>query len=479
MPADDPDIWEEQLSRNKQFFAERCVMTEKGKTWEAHDGQADIEDASVVVVGLGGVGSHAAHMLARAGIKRLRLIDFDQVTLSSLNRHAVADRADVGKPKVVVCAEHFARFNPRCAVEPVTRMFTAQSAEGLLFFQDGREPDFVLDCIDDSKTKAELLAFCVHRGLKVLSSLGAGAKSDPTRLRISDMTDVLNDKLGGKLRKILAEQHGIEWPKRTSRAGSHPEECPGVLVLHSTENAVSQLLPLTEEQKRRGAHEFGAVDNFRVRVLPVLGTTPAIFGIAAAAYILTQIGGKPFDPAPVRCLSTKLERKYLQNLQRREKDVYGVQDKSKVEMTPEGVAFLIQTVWRRRCAYTGAVMDTTRGGRFVFTRWDRSKPASCDNLLFVTEKAAKAHEAATLRTGSVPSALLGAIHKDDDPLLHDKTLLQFIRVALAGFGEPWRPNVEAAQLTQSNEWLRWQWLAAGFIAGSALTAAALMRRRNT
>ena len=108
MPADDPDIWEEQLSRNKQFFAERCVMTEKGKTWEAHDGQADIEDASVVVVGLGGVGSHAAHMLARAGIKRLRLIDFDQVTLSSLNRHAVADRADVGKPKVVVCAEHFA-----------------------------------------------------------------------------------------------------------------------------------------------------------------------------------------------------------------------------------------------------------------------------------------------------------------------------------------------------------------------------------
>ena len=72
------------------------------------DGQANIERAYVCVVGVGGVGSHAAHMLARAGVARLRLIDFDQVTLSSLNRHAVATREDVGRTKVAACADSVA-----------------------------------------------------------------------------------------------------------------------------------------------------------------------------------------------------------------------------------------------------------------------------------------------------------------------------------------------------------------------------------
>jgi len=80
------EIVREQLSRNVTFFGEPA--------------QRVICSSFVVVVGLGGVGSHAAHMLLRGGVGRLRLIDFDQVTLSSLNRHAVATRADVGTPKV-------------------------------------------------------------------------------------------------------------------------------------------------------------------------------------------------------------------------------------------------------------------------------------------------------------------------------------------------------------------------------------------
>ena len=155
-------IFREQLSRNEQFFK--------------RDGQANIERAYVCVVGVGGVGSHAAHMLARAGVARLRLIDFDQVTLSSLNRHAVATREDVGRTKVAACARHFERFNPRCEVEAVPRMFTAEAAEELILgprqaqYQHGNDgrgaaavdeseqehdrPDFVVDCIDDAVTKA-------------------------------------------------------------------------------------------------------------------------------------------------------------------------------------------------------------------------------------------------------------------------------------------------------------------------------------
>ena len=83
---DDSELVAVQLSRNRLYFGEA--------------GQKALSDAFVVVVGLGGVGSHAAHMMARAGVGKLRLIDFDQLTLSSLNRHAVGTRDDVGRPKV-------------------------------------------------------------------------------------------------------------------------------------------------------------------------------------------------------------------------------------------------------------------------------------------------------------------------------------------------------------------------------------------
>ena len=112
-------LLEEQLSRNAQFF---------GKS-----SQEKIQDSFVIVVGAGGVGSHAAHILARSGVGRLRIIDFDNVTLSSLNRHAVATRADVGLPKVDVCRQHFEKFMPgdSCKIEPVNRMFTAEAADEL------------------------------------------------------------------------------------------------------------------------------------------------------------------------------------------------------------------------------------------------------------------------------------------------------------------------------------------------------------
>ena len=137
-PINDP-IFREQLSRNEQFFKKQNQRT--------------IEASYVIVVGLGGVGSHAAHMLARAGVGRLRLIDFDQVTLSSLNRHAVATRADVGVTKVEACKQHFLHFNPHCQVDAIPRMFTEEAAEELILGKQGGRPDYVIDCIDDATTK--------------------------------------------------------------------------------------------------------------------------------------------------------------------------------------------------------------------------------------------------------------------------------------------------------------------------------------
>ena len=103
----------------------------------------------VVVVGLGGVGSHAAHLLLRGGIRRLRLIDFDQVTLSSLNRHATATRADVGTPKVVALRAQLLRIAPDAEVDACTELFCAARADDLL--EGGAA--LVIDCIDDLATK--------------------------------------------------------------------------------------------------------------------------------------------------------------------------------------------------------------------------------------------------------------------------------------------------------------------------------------
>jgi tRNA threonylcarbamoyladenosine dehydratase len=163
----------EQLSRNTMFYGE--------------ENQKKVAQSFVIVVGLGGVGSHAAHMLARSGVGKLRLVDFDQVTLSSLNRHAVATRDDVGRPKVVVCAERFADFNPCCEVEPVASMFTAADADALL----AGAPAYVVDCIDDISTKTDLLQACQRLGLPVISALGAGGKVDPTRILIGQLADAV------------------------------------------------------------------------------------------------------------------------------------------------------------------------------------------------------------------------------------------------------------------------------------------------
>ena len=132
-----------------------------------------------MVVGLGGVGSHCAHLVARSGVERLILIDFDQVTLSSTNRHATATLKDVGTPKVTAVKRFLAQVCPNCQVFDLNEMFTKESASSLL--DKFGKIDFIVDAIDDLPTKAYLIKSCVDRNIKFLSSMGAACKADPTR----------------------------------------------------------------------------------------------------------------------------------------------------------------------------------------------------------------------------------------------------------------------------------------------------------
>jgi tRNA A37 threonylcarbamoyladenosine dehydratase len=357
MPPVDSAQWasivDEQYSRNRFYFGE--------------EGQAAIHDAFVVVVGLGGVGSHAAHMLVRSGVKRVRLVDFDNVTVSSLNRHASATHEDVGIAKVKALAQFCRKFSPRCEVDARVQMFNADAADDLL----AGSPDYVLDCIDDVETKAALLVHCQTRGVRVIASMGAGARIDPSRLHLGSLTDVHADRLAVAVRKELR------------RAGVSLD----IPVVYSSEKPVVGLRPLSEEQ-RSAPQEFGTVPGMRLGILPVVGTMPAIFGMAMASKVLADLAGKPLeDPEIMPPISAKLAHKLYQRFASREKKVWGVSGKESLGIDAIDVSYVVSNLWRRRDSVTEAIMG--KGAQPTLTRWDQSLVASVDNLVFVKPKFAE------------------------------------------------------------------------------------------
>ncbi|KAI8984624.1 hypothetical protein BDF20DRAFT_816239 [Mycotypha africana] len=257
----DDKLIEEQLSKNTAFLGE--------------EGAKKLRNAFVIVVGAGGVGSWAALMLARSGVKRIRIIDFDQVTLSSLNRHAVATLEDVGTPKVRCIKKCFKDIVPFVEVEDCIDLLNAENVDILL----GGNPDYVVDAIDNINTKVDLIRYCYERKLPVISSMGAGAKSDPSRIQIADISETF-----GILKKLNILK--------------------GVPVAYSTEKPSHvKLLPLA-------------------RILPVLGTIPSMFGMAIANYIILRVTNYPdFDPLPVK-LRDGLYVRVHRDLLTREAKVY-------------------------------------------------------------------------------------------------------------------------------------------------------------
>ena len=134
------------------------------------------------VFGAGGVGSHCIVMLMRAGVKAIRIVDFDQVSASSLNRHAVATLKDVGESKVQ-CLKRFAEnCTPFVEVDPVAEMVTAKNAHHLLRDLAGDKLDLVIDCIDDVETKASLLKACGGKTNQSAGGHGRGGQGRPDAL---------------------------------------------------------------------------------------------------------------------------------------------------------------------------------------------------------------------------------------------------------------------------------------------------------
>ncbi|SAL98381.1 hypothetical protein [Absidia glauca] len=328
-----------------------------------------LQDSFVVVVGAGGVGSWAALMLLRAGVRRMRLIDFDQVTLSSLNRHAVATLDDVGTPKVRTMERHFTLISPNCDLDIRIDLFNADNADDLL----GGNPDYVIDAIDNINTKIDLVRYCFDHNLKVISSMGAGAKADPSRIQITDISETLEDPLARTVRRQL-RQYNIE---------------RGIPVVYSTEKPHHvKLLPL-EEDRVEDADDYAALPDFRSRILPVLGTLPSMFGMAIADHVILELTQYPgYQPLPIK-LREGLYGRLHRDLMVRESKQFNTRI---CPLDVKDVGYIFEEMWHGKSVLSGPQ------NQMALVRWDRSKPLDFMNTVVMSKDEAKRHDALPLDT---------------------------------------------------------------------------------
>lgn len=173
------------------------------------------------VVGIGGVGSWAAEALARSGVGRLRLVDLDHVAESNINRQIHALEPTLGQAKVLAMRERIAAIDPGIEVEAVEDFLTPENAHALV-----AGCDVVIDAIDNVRAKTALVLACRGTGIPLMVCGGAGGKTDPTHIRIDDLSRTEQDALLAKLRRRLRSEHGF--PR-------DPRRRFGVLAVYSDE----------------------------------------------------------------------------------------------------------------------------------------------------------------------------------------------------------------------------------------------------
>lgn len=166
------------------------------------EGFERLTQASVCVIGLGGVGSYAAEALVRSGIGHVTVVDFDDICLTNLNRQLPALRSTVGRGKAELVGERAADINPKCDVRVLPMFYGPDTADGIL----DRPYDVVLDCIDNMTAKVHLLTTCVRRGQPVVAAMGAGGRMDPTRVRVTDISETRIDPFARIVRDLLRKE---------------------------------------------------------------------------------------------------------------------------------------------------------------------------------------------------------------------------------------------------------------------------------
>ena len=221
--------------------------------------------AHVLVVGLGGVGAVAAEMIARAGVGAMTLADADTISPTNINRQLIALHSTVGRSKAQVVAERLRDINPAIQLSVTEAYIRDEATDQLL---DQARFDYIVDAIDTLSPKAALIAAALKRGIPLVSSMGAGAKTDPTQIEIRDIARSHHCPLAHMLRKRL---HKMEI--RT-----------GFDVVFSPEPVREGSMILCEETNKKS--NVGTISYM-----------PALFGCYCASVVLRGLIGEWGDPS--------------------------------------------------------------------------------------------------------------------------------------------------------------------------------------
>lgn len=161
-----------------------------------------IFNSHVMIIGLGGVGSWAAESVARSGVGKITIIDFDEICITNANRQLHALQGLVGQKKATVMGERLKKINPQAEINVLTLFYNQETSNQILSLK----PDYIIDAIDNLTAKTYLLNECRTKKLKIITSGGASAKMDPTRIQIADLAKTTVDPLAHSVRKILRKE---------------------------------------------------------------------------------------------------------------------------------------------------------------------------------------------------------------------------------------------------------------------------------
>ncbi|MCK5692728.1 MAG: tRNA threonylcarbamoyladenosine dehydratase [Bacteroidales bacterium] len=221
---------------------------------------ARLQDANVLVVGMGGVGSMAAEMICRSGIGKMCIIDGDTVLPGNINRQLPATHSNLDRKKAVVMGERLKDINPGLELTVIDEFIREERIPEIL-----QSPfDYVVDAIDTFSPKIYLIYHAVKLGLQLTSSMGSGGKVDPSQIRVADFRDTYNCRLAYLLRKKLRklDVHG------------------GFKVVYSPEQVSKEtIIPVDGEPNKRST----------------VGTSsyiPAIFGSTLASIVIRDLAGE-------------------------------------------------------------------------------------------------------------------------------------------------------------------------------------------
>ena len=164
-----------------------------------------LKNTTVAILGVGGVGSFAAEAVARSGVGRIVLVDKDDVDITNINRQLVAYMSTIGRSKSAVMKERIADINPDCEVIDLHMFYTDETYEEFFSYN----PDYIIDASDTVMYKIHIMKECLKRDVKIISSMGAANKMDPTRFRIADISETFMDPLA-KVIRVKLRKDGIK-----------------------------------------------------------------------------------------------------------------------------------------------------------------------------------------------------------------------------------------------------------------------------